>query len=186
MRQLILAILFMQLGMCACGKSSDRPAELAGDVAMKEIAYRGGLVRFSIPSDWKEEYDQDGGGLFHGASSGTLHLNVLTFAATDARAVDIEANARDMAAKHNGNVIVLREGEVMARYDRQETENGEAITFRTWAIHDRVDESNVRIVVFTYSLPSARFVDEKHKKQIDMIDREIRSARLANVVGTLQ
>ena len=29
---------------------------------MKSIGYRGGVVRFRIPADWKEEYEEQGGG----------------------------------------------------------------------------------------------------------------------------
>ncbi|MBL8085918.1 MAG: hypothetical protein JNN26_25045, partial [Candidatus Obscuribacter sp.] len=48
---------------------------------MKTIVYRGGIVKFQIPSHWKEEYEEEGGGTFYedSADSGTLRLNVLTF-----------------------------------------------------------------------------------------------------------
>ncbi len=30
----------------------------------KQINYRGGIVRFQIPSSWVEESEEDGGGIF--------------------------------------------------------------------------------------------------------------------------
>ena len=53
---------------------------------MKTINYRGGLVSFEIPSDWKEEYEAEGGGAFFldKPDSGTLRLNVLSLASKEA------------------------------------------------------------------------------------------------------
>ncbi len=52
----------------------------------KEIAYRGGIVRFSVPSEWAEEYEPQGGAAFYAkrANSGTLRLNVITLKAPNA------------------------------------------------------------------------------------------------------
>ncbi len=49
-------------------------------IQFKTINYRGGLVRFRIPTDWIEEYEPEGGGMFYadGPDTGTLRLNVLT------------------------------------------------------------------------------------------------------------
>lgn len=46
---------------------------------LKTIVYRGGLVRFSIPATWQEEYEPDGGGTFYkeGPDTGTLRLILL-------------------------------------------------------------------------------------------------------------
>src|SRR5690242_9407096 len=47
--------------------------------AMKLINYRGGLARFYLPSNWVEEYDQDGRGTFFEdkPDSGTLRISVM-------------------------------------------------------------------------------------------------------------
>jgi hypothetical protein len=49
--------------------------------SLKPITYRGGIVRFEIPSDWIEEFETSGGGTFYEnrPDSGTLRLNVLSF-----------------------------------------------------------------------------------------------------------
>jgi hypothetical protein len=43
---------------------------------LKTINYRGGVVRFRIPADWTEEYEDVGGGTFYkpGKNTGTLRL----------------------------------------------------------------------------------------------------------------
>jgi len=53
------------------------------DQQMKTIEYRGGVVSFRIPSKWKEEYEEKGGGTFYEPvqDSGTLRLNIITFKA---------------------------------------------------------------------------------------------------------
>ena len=37
----------------------------ASEPKLKKISYRGGVVEFSIPANWKEEYERDGGGMFY-------------------------------------------------------------------------------------------------------------------------
>jgi hypothetical protein len=48
--------------------------------AMKPVVYRGGIVSFSIPANWREEYESDGGGTFYedGTDTGTLRLHVIS------------------------------------------------------------------------------------------------------------
>src|SRR3954471_16013798 len=58
-------------------------------VPLKTITYRGGLVRFRIPADWQEEYEEAGGGTFYAPDdqSGALRLNVLTMEAPPEKVV---------------------------------------------------------------------------------------------------
>ena len=46
---------------------------------LKTINYRGGIIRFQIPNDWVEEYEDVGGGTFYkpGDDTGTLRVNVM-------------------------------------------------------------------------------------------------------------
>ena len=50
---------------------------------LKSINYRGGLMQFSVPNVWIEEYDAKGPAMFYedNDDSGTFRLNVLTFSA---------------------------------------------------------------------------------------------------------
>jgi hypothetical protein len=179
---ILLVIVLIGFG---CSKWQNR----AVDFSMKEVSYRGGLVTFSVPSNWKEEYGDDGGGMFYedALNSGTLRLNVLTFADSDPSNVfDVNADARKTAAKYGGEAFVLRDGNAMARYDSEGVESGEAITQRFWQVYNRVNDSHIRIAVFSYTLPSARFGDERHAREMEMLDREIRNARFANTMGALQ
>ena len=48
---------------------------------MKQVSYRGGIIKFEIPDHWVEEYGENGGGTFYedAPDSATLRLNLLTF-----------------------------------------------------------------------------------------------------------
>jgi len=50
-------------------------------IPLKTINYRGGIVRFRVPSSWLEEYKPEGGGTFYedASDAGILRLNVLGF-----------------------------------------------------------------------------------------------------------
>jgi hypothetical protein len=155
---------------------------------MKEILYRGGLVKFSIPAHWKEEYNETGGGMFYedGPDTGTLRLNVLTFANSNStKPVDVSEEARNSAAKNGGEPFDLRPGDAMARYDSESVEDGESIKQRYWNVYSSVGDTHLRIAVFSYTLSSSRFDDNKHVREMEILDREIRNARIAKEVGTI-
>lgn len=186
--KILLILLGIVLIGFACTKS-EKAVEPVGEMSMKSVSYRGGLVSFSIPSHWKEEYGEGGGGMFYDGSqdSGTLRLNILTFDTSNSSdAVDVSTAAQKTAATNGGEAFALREDDAMARYDSQSFEDGEALTLRFWQVYNRVNDSHLRIAVFSYTLPSASIGGEKHKLELEMLDREIRNARFAETTGTLQ
>src|SRR5262249_43907386 len=71
-------------GIHAIGDYQPLPeqAPMLDQDGMKAIRCRGGIVTFRIPAHWTEEYEEEGGGTFYDEDngSGTLRLNVLTFA----------------------------------------------------------------------------------------------------------
>jgi hypothetical protein len=182
-------LLFIIMFAVACGTSGNQLTPPIHEVSMRKVSYRGGVLDFSIPSHWKEEYDEKGGGLFYedSPSSGALRLSVMTFATPELSSnFDVATEARNTAAKKGGEAFMLRDGEALVRYDSQDVEGGEPITLRFWQVYNRVNPSHVRIAVFSYTLPSARFAEEKYKQEMEMLDREIRDARFSKTIGTLQ
>lgn len=172
----------------ACSKPAESLVNPASQSEMKKIVYRGGLVEFSIPKNWKEEYGDEGGGEFYDkdGNSGTLRLNVLAFDATKPTRIDADSAAKDAATEFNGEIVRLREGNVMVRYERDDTENGKPVKLRFWDVFSLIENKRMRIFVFSYALPSAKFNDERHVKEMEMIEREIRNALFANTLGTVQ
>ena len=81
---------------------------------------------------------------------------------------------------------MLTSGSVMTRYDIASIEKNEAIKQRYWRVYHLVDDSHVRVFVFSYTLLNAQFMDEKHLKDMDMIEHEIRDARFSKEAGVFQ
>lgn len=81
---LTVVVVLLFLVSSGCSKTSGNLNFSNPEPAMKEIVYRGGIVVFSIPSNWKEEYEPNGGATFYqeGFKTGTLRLSILTVSAT--------------------------------------------------------------------------------------------------------
>ena len=157
-------LLIFVVSSFACSKPAESGVSPTSQNEMKKIVYRGGLVEFSIPKNWKEEYGDEGGGEFYdeNGNSGTLRLNVLAFDATKPTRIDAESAAKDAATEFNGEIIRLPEGNVMVRYEREDNENGQRVKLRFWDVYSLIENKRMRIFVFSYALPSARFSDERH------------------------
>ena len=90
-------------------------------VDLKPITYRGGLVKFYVPSTWVEGYEPDGGGTFYEdlPNSGTLRLNVLTF---ENKSVSNDKTANDFLVNSDltkqGVITPLPNGNVMLTYHK--------------------------------------------------------------------
>ena len=155
---------------------------------LKIINYRGGVVRFRIPTDWEEEYEEDGGGTFYQArsDSGTLRLNILTFEAPAdtpvAHDAEVEMLAPD-ATKFTTEVVRLRDGVAMIGYDEPSEERGERLMIRYWRILQVVPPDHVRIAVFSYALLNKQFTDPAYIAELELLDREIRAAEFSSELG---
>src|SRR5262245_15281126 len=101
----------------------------------KTISYRGGIVSFRIPSNWREEYEPEEGGTFYDddPDSGTLRVNVITAKApmpiTERSAPDILAGLVRTSAKPElvGNNYAL------VRYEQRAEEQGHPLHITYWS-----------------------------------------------------
>ena len=98
---------------------------------MKLINYRGGVVRFSLPIGWVEEYEPLGGGTFYEdrLDSGTLRLNVLEFESPDKSAEDMAQQALQAF-----ETILLPSGFQMRKRVAPAIENNEALNIHRWEV----------------------------------------------------
>ena len=109
---------------------------LAGNPAMKQIDYRGGILSFRIPAVWVEEYRNDHAMFYEdGAERGTLRLTLITVerATNSPDPVTIRnlvAFMRDLTKQNNPEV--LENGNVLCRYTREAREDGEPILVHYW------------------------------------------------------
>jgi hypothetical protein len=158
------------------------------NLTFKTITYRGGIVRFRIPANWKEEFEEAGGGTFYAPveDSGTLRLNVVTASAPTDKPLTNQIPAELLAgpaARYGVAVTPLREGISMVCYDLEDNERGQPISIRCWQVAQSLPPKNARVAMFTYTLLRQQFLDRAFVAELEMLDREIRAAEFAPIVG---
>src|SRR5689334_13897652 len=119
-------------------------------VDLKTIDYRGGIVRFRVPASWKEEYEEDGGGLFYAdePDSGTFRLNLLTFEGPKAAGRDDLLSA----VKGRGTAEWLETSNALAAYSVEMEEDETPITIFYWKLASAAPPRHLRIAVFSYTV----------------------------------
>jgi len=150
---------------------------------MKEIDYRGGLVRFSIPGDWEEEYDPDGGGTFYepGDDTGTLILNVLSFLTKD----DVAPNHplpifEKRKVNCNGKVETLSEDRYLLKYQKDDEEEGNELLIFYWEVAKMVSARDCNNAVFSYTIMKSQYESESRKREIEMLEESVKEVRFAS------
>jgi hypothetical protein len=154
---------------------------------MKRIVYRGGIADFELPGNWKEEYEDEGGGTFYEdrPDSGTLRLNVLSFDGPET------ITAADMVR------TVFRPEEGMRDEDFQEglrlrtyiapaTEGGESLSIYRWHVAVPIAPRSLRVVIFAHTILSGQERDDFIAEELRIIDSSVRSGiynREAGVSG---
>ena len=155
---------------------------------LKTIEYRGGVVRFRIPTDWVEEYEDAGGGTFYkpGDNTGTLRLEVLggtTPPGKVATAAYLAELLASDAAKYGVATIPVGENAVMVRYNMPAEERGQPLKIRTWRIFQALPPSTLRHALFTYTVLADKFDQPGSVAEMELLDREIAALELAPVIG---
>ena len=155
---------------------------------IKTINYRGGVIRFRIPSDWVEEYEDAGGGTFYkpGEEAGTLRVNVITGEGPPEKLLTVD-NLAELTASVSYGATPVRFGQnaVLFRYDMPGEERGHSLTIRCWGILQVLPPKNFRHVLFTYSLLADHFSDPARIAEMELLDREIEAAQLSPRLGRL-
>jgi hypothetical protein len=159
-----------------------------GNSALKTINYRGGIVRFRIPANWVEEYEDAGGGTFYkpGDNTGTLRLKVMAGTAPQGRlatAAYLAEQLAGIAAKYGVVPVSLGESAVLIRYNMPGEERGQSLKIRTWRIFQALPPSTLRHAMFTYTLLAGQFEQPGSGAEMELLDREIAALELAPVIG---
>lgn len=169
-----IAMLFLT-SICLADTATDKPSAM-----LKTISYRGGIVTFSVPKAWKEEYEPVGGGTFYDnrPDSGTLRLNVLSF---DSQ----ETPAPQMALKAfpEGSFEILGSGLPFRQSMVQVTENQELLHIHKWDIAVPVQPRSLRLVLFSYTILASQETEAKTKAELALINESIRTAIFSRVAG---
>ena len=144
--------------------------------AMKLINYRGGLARFYLPSNWVEEYDQDGRGTFFEdkPDSGTLRVSVMELdeprddlgPADTVYDVVAEISATDSIERLPGGVAVAQTRQTVFV-------DGSEILWHTWHIGIPVARTHFRIIIFTRAIRAVYQFDPHICRELAMLNRSI-------------
>jgi hypothetical protein len=149
----------------------------------KQISYRGGLVVFSLPSSWTEEYESDGGGVFYapGEDTGTLRLNVIT---AKAPTPILSSASRGVLQKigHPDAESLLTGSSFSKRVSRGD-EQGRPITTYSWYVANVVEPDRVRIATFSYSILSSQEQSARVTADLSFLERSIRNIRFNSTLG---
>ena len=153
---------------------------------MKEIAYRGGVVKFFIPKNWIEKYEPDGGGMFYedAPNTGTLRLNVIT--AKSPTSLGSDAAYENAAKAKNvkpSDVERLSNGNAMARWVQRSSEQGQPITLYWWHVTNAVPPEHLRIANLSYTVLTSEENSPATKKDVEFLTESIRNAKFHASLG---
>jgi hypothetical protein len=141
--------------------------------AMKLINYRGGIARFYLPTNWVEEYDQDGRGTFFEdkPDSGTLRVSIIELdePRDDLDTVDdvvAEISATDSIERLPGGVAVAQTRQTVFV-------DGSEVLWHTWHIGIPVGRAHFRIIIFTHAIRALQQFDPHVCQELAMLNRSI-------------
>lgn len=150
-------------------------------VAMsKTISYRGGIVTFSLPRAWQEEYEPSGGGTFYDSrqDSGTLRLNVLSF-----ESKGTPANQMALAAFPAGSFELIGKGFPLRKAVEKATEDNEALHIHKWDVAVPVPPNSLRLVLFSYTILASQETEVETKAELSLINNSVRAAAFSQAAG---
>jgi len=173
-------MVFLNLLGCSKPKQSAESPAAPKQSDLKTVNYRGGIVRFSIPSNWLEEYEPEGGGTFYESrpNSGTLRLSVLSFDSSDKPAEEMARTAFPQ-----DSVELLPGGFPMRHYVTPAKEKGEALDIHRWEIAVPVPPHSLRLVCFAHTIIAGQQSDPRIAKELKILDESIRSAAFSQQSG---
>lgn len=145
------------------------------NIATKPVVYRGGLVSFRIPENWREEYDPEGGGTFYEdkPDSGTLRLNVLSF--EKKTALTLKDATRELFAGQPHEVLPC--GLPMRHYVKETEERGTALRLYRWEVLIPVSPKQWRLACFTHTITAAQDETAQSQEELRLVNSIVREAR---------
>jgi hypothetical protein len=166
--------------------SQSRQAISGEDPPLKTVTYRGGIVTFRIPAPWVEEYEPEGGGTFydHAPDSATLRLEVITTKAPSPLGVDGAPEVlSSLRQRTDAAVEQLPNRHALVRYTQSAVDRGHALLITYWSVAQVIPPHHARIATFSYTLLETQRDSERFRREIALLDREIRSSVFSPEVG---
>lgn len=146
---------------------------------IKQITYRGGLIVFSIPGDWLEQYEPDGGGTFFrdGDNDRTFYLNVIT--AQSANPVTADSSSPALSTMFRQTIEGFDNGYALTKKIEYTEDRREKITMHTWLLSAPLPPDTVRIANFTYVVLSSRDQSQQTLQDLAFLESSVRQARFS-------
>lgn len=158
------------------------PAEAAVEGPSRVTGDRGGLVRFSVPSSWREEHEPDGTAVFHDAASGerVLRLSILSIERPGrARAEDLAFALGRLRPPAESALATLPDGRLLLKHVDAGREDGRALVLFTWQLARSLDQDRARLAVFTLAVPAGAALDVLTADDVRRVERAVRAATIA-------
>ena len=155
---------------------------------MKQVAFRGGLIKFEVPNDWVEEYESDGGGIFYrddgSDDTGTLRLSVITASAPDMLPKDEDMEILKTTKGVNAaNVKRLVNGNAIGTHVERSHERGTPITLFWWHVTNVVPPKHIRIANFSYTVLTNKEDDAATRAEVKMLGESVENALFPAELG---
>lgn len=144
----------------------------------REIQYRGGAVTFSIPRNWVEKYDPEGGGTLHaeGKNTGKLQVSAITMKLPVAAMANSGAKAlcvlKDVKPAEVEN---LPNGNAMAKSIERTSVQGQQVTLYWWYVAHPIPPEYVRTAIFSYAIPTSLENSPGTSAELQFLERSIQN-----------
>jgi len=151
---------------------------------MKIIHYRG-VADFRVPASWKEEYSDLDGATFYEdkPDSGTFRLKVITLSAPAEVKPDSAVEILNTLKQVQGKAERRPDGNALARSEQVTVDRGHEIKIFYWFTANALPPAHARICTFSYTILKRQENDPQVKRELEMLDREIRAAKFSPEVG---
>jgi hypothetical protein len=146
---------------------------------MKEIVYRGGVVKFAVPKHWVEEYETDDGGMFYenAPDTGTLRLNVITAQPPTELDTDSAYEAlRSLKSVNPKTIKRLLNGNAITTWMQHSAEGGQAITLFWWQVANPVPPHHMRLANFSYTVLTSQEHLPRTLNEVQLLTGSIENA----------
>lgn len=141
---------------------------------MKLITYRD-IVSFKLPSDWKEEYYDDGNEVFYreDGNSGTLRLSV--------ESIEIEKGYAESVELSSESDIYVQDGFQLEEEVKLTNEGGDENLVYSWKIIVPVDSKEKKIIWFSYIILASQEGELSINLELNFIRNTILKGRYGDL-----
>lgn len=141
---------------------------------MKLITY-GDIVSFKLPSDWKEEYYDDGNAVFYreDGNLGTLRLSVQSIESEKGYAESVELSSE--------SDIYVQDGFQLEEEVKLTNEGGDENLVYSWKIIVPVDSKEKKIIWFSYIILASQEGEPSINLELNFIRNTILKARYGDL-----